>query len=197
MRLIKLHLALAGAAALFAVSTSTAFAGRLSLSSQTFRSTFSRLDFAGGLGTVECDVTLEGSLHERTIAKVEGNLIGYITSAIVANRCRRGSATILRESLPWHIRYLGFFGTLPNISSFESTIVRVEYQIKEPVFLITCLAAFGRLVSLFSRAAGGALTSMTFNGRLSTDCGAEGTFSGRSSSFTVLNSLTMITVTLI
>jgi hypothetical protein len=45
--------------------------------------------------TTRCQVTLEGSLHTRTIAKVQGALIGYITTARLA--CSSGSLTILPE----------------------------------------------------------------------------------------------------
>jgi len=79
-----------GAAALLSVCVSTATAGRLSTSSPTFRSTFRELRLRLPFGTTNCPVTLEGTLHSSTLAKVAGSLIGYITRASVANVCTSG-----------------------------------------------------------------------------------------------------------
>jgi hypothetical protein len=183
----------------FGALTSSASAGRLSLSSQTWRSTFSEWRFAGGFGTMACALTLEGSLHSRTIAKVANALIGYITRAALGS-CTQGSAIILTATLPWHVRYVGFTGTLPNIGSLITGIARFSFQIREPVFGITCLAASTDTrptTGTYNREAGGALTTAEINGRVPTNCGTEGTLGGSSSSLTVLGAATRITVTLI
>lgn len=84
---------------------------------QSIRAAFSEVIFRepGGAST-NCHVTLEGSLHSSTIAKVLGTLIGSVTRATLG-RCEVGTATILTEALPWNIRYSGFQGRLPEITS--------------------------------------------------------------------------------
>jgi hypothetical protein len=179
-----------------AALTSTATAGRLSSSSQTLRAGFSRLNFAGGFGTMECPLTIEGSLHTRTIAKVAGSLIGFITRAVLGT-CTRGSATILTASLPWHVRYASFSGTLPNITQLSTNLTGAQFQIREPAFGITCLASGGTTTGVYNREAGGALTTAVIGGSSPTSCGLSLTLSGTSNSLTVLGAATRITVTLI
>jgi hypothetical protein len=196
MRPIRTSTALLAAITILAALTSTATAGRLSSSSQTLRGTFARMSFGGGFGTTECAVTLEGSLHSRTIAKTNGALIGYITRAILGT-CPRGSATILTASLPWHARYASFSGTLPNITRINDTISGVQFGIREPVFGVTCLGSGGTVTGSFTREASGVITSATAGGESPTNCGINGTISGTSSSLTVLGAVTRVTVTLI
>jgi len=137
MKLSKLLLAVMGATVLLGALVSSASARNLSSSSQTNTALWRRMDFAGGFGTIECEVRISGSLHTRTFTKTVGSLIGYITEGTVL-RCARGSATINRASMPWHVRYRSFGGTLPIITSKSGTIVGVEFTIREPVFGITC-----------------------------------------------------------
>jgi len=120
------------ATALMALGVSTATARNIDVSNQTFRVTFSDIEFAAGEIRNDCHVTLEGSLHSRTMPKVEGTLIGYITRVTTA-QCSLGT-TILTETLPWHVRYVAFSGTLPEITLF---IIKVRENFR----VITCLAA--------------------------------------------------------
>jgi hypothetical protein len=118
----KLMLVGLGATLLLALNISTASARTLSVSSQNFRGTFNDLEFRVGESTRDdCRVTLEGSLHARTIAKVAGALLGYITR-VQTGQCNLGT-TILTSTLPWHVRYESFSGTLPNITLL---VVRVR-----------------------------------------------------------------------
>jgi hypothetical protein len=67
-----------------------------------------------GIASISCEVTLRFSLH-RSIAKVEGALAGFVTEIRVNTAgCNGGRARALTETLPWHIRYISFRGTLPN-----------------------------------------------------------------------------------
>jgi hypothetical protein len=73
---------------------------------------------------IACPVTLEGSFHSGTIRKAIGALIGYITRATAnPTSCTGGGMTLLRETLPWHIRYRGFQGVLPRIEVVRIDIV--------------------------------------------------------------------------
>jgi hypothetical protein len=130
--------------------------------------------------------------------KVVGSLVGYITRATLG-LCAVGRATILRETLPWHVQYSTFSGLLPNITSVR-TLTDTRFRIMEP-FGIACLfasTAERRATLTFGRGAGGTLTSVERGGTISSaDClGMEATLSGRGS-VSVLNAATGITVTLI
>jgi hypothetical protein len=101
--------------------SSIASANRLAFSALTFRITS-----GAGIreGDVICPLTLEGSFHSNTFAKVPGSLIGYITRAALEEElCSGGTARYLRETLPWHLRYAGFAGLLPNITSITTMVI--------------------------------------------------------------------------
>jgi hypothetical protein len=180
MKLCKLLLATIGATLLLGSLVGSASARTLSLgnTSQTLREAFRTVTFNGVFGDIRCAVTLEGSLHSRTIAKVTTTLIGYITSATLGI-CGEGTATILRETLPWHVHYSGFTGTLPNITSIRIAVDGASFRIREP--FATCLATstherpsigtFGRSVSTSK------ITEGEIGGTVPTNCGSNGTFS--------------------
>src|SRR5438270_9952949 len=118
MRHSKLLIAVFSATVMMALAVSSASAAHLSTGNQNFRTVYTSLNFAepsGFFGTISCRVTMEGSFHSATIAKVIGSLIGYVTRATAAT-CTGGGATINQPSLPWHVRYGGFTGTLPSIT---------------------------------------------------------------------------------
>jgi hypothetical protein len=201
VRLGKLLLTIAGATVLLGVLVGAASAGRLSTSSQTLRASFASLEFAGAFGTTRCAVTVEGSFHERTTTKVVDKLVGYITS-VTLGACATGSATVLTETLPWHVRYSGFSGTLPNITATQATIVGVATRIRETGG-VGCLARTTveePATMRFTREASGAITAATLGGsvRSGAECfGAVATFAGVSNSVTVANNSNRISVTLI
>ncbi len=88
-------------------------------------------------GTVECRVSLEGTMHNGLIEKVSGTLIGYITRVGV-EACNGGVAVALTVNLPWHIRYASIAGTLPSaVTSVLLVLVGGEYQIESSA--ATCL----------------------------------------------------------
>ena len=137
MKLGKLLLAVVAAAVLLGAFVSAASARNFSVSEQRNTALWTLMRFTGGFGEVACEVKVSGSFHGRTSAKVIGSLSGYITEATVL-RCRAGGATINQASLPWHRRFRGFFGTLPNITGTSDTLTGVEWRIREPTFGIIC-----------------------------------------------------------
>jgi len=201
MKYSKLLLAAIGATVLLGAFVSTASARNISTSNQFLRATFREVNFRLPFFTTRCQVTLEGSLHSRTIAKVVGSLIGYMTSARLGP-CSSGSATILTETLPWHVRYAGFAGTLPAITSIRVNVINSSFRIREP-FGITCLArstATEPAIGTFNREAGGALTTAEIGGTIRTgpECFEEpGSFTSDRGPVTLLNSTARVTVTLI
>jgi hypothetical protein len=136
MRVLKLFLAAMGATMLLGVLVPSASARNFSWESQTFRAAYRELSFIALETTTSCQVTLEGSLHARTFAKTIGSLIGYITSATLGP-CTSGTFTILRETLPWHVRFSGFTGKLPEITSIIVHVIGLSWRIRN--IGVTCL----------------------------------------------------------
>jgi hypothetical protein len=119
------RVALAGltVALLMALAVNTASASRLSIShGNLWRAYWPSLRFSSfGLTIVDCAVTLDGSFHSATVAKVNRALIAHVTLSSLG-RCVTGSATILRETLPWHLQYGGFAGILPAPSTIQRLV---------------------------------------------------------------------------
>jgi hypothetical protein len=101
------------------VGVGSASAARLSLSQRTFSASWiprepitENMTIREEFGVlVICEFSVSGSFHAATFAKVASALIGYINSASLGGEC---PARVLRETLPWHVRYRNFTGTLPN-----------------------------------------------------------------------------------
>jgi hypothetical protein len=135
----KLLLVGLAAAMLLSMAVGNASARNLSLNEQSFRAVWTPLEFVAGGNTVKCNVTLEGSFHYRTIVKRADALIGFITRAI-ANTCTGGSATVLTATLPWHLPYEGFSGTLPNITDIRIKLVGASFNVFPTGAPRACLA---------------------------------------------------------
>jgi hypothetical protein len=113
------------------VAVGSASATQLSVNSTTFRFAWASLELGNtaGLGNVlRCPLTLEGSFHSSTIAKVARSLIGLVTTARTGT-CTGGTTTIHQESLPWHLTYESFAGTLPNITGVSLLFTGAFFEI--------------------------------------------------------------------
>jgi hypothetical protein len=127
-----------------ALTVSLASARRFGLSNQTFRAIWTLLRFEiEGTATIECPVTLEGSFHSRTLSKVSGQLVGYVTRAFVRGgltEClNTGNVRANTETLPWHIQYNSFIGTLPSISEINFEIIGADVNVDpSSIFLPNC-----------------------------------------------------------
>ncbi|HKG03466.1 MAG TPA: hypothetical protein VKB03_09805 [Conexibacter sp.] len=121
MRSCKFWIIGSAAGALLGLVAGAANAARLELpAGERFRVTWGPIEFAPPIGaTVRCNMTIEGSFHTRTIVKTLGSLIGQISRATMSG-C---AGTVLAETLPWHVTYGGFAGTLPNITSITTSVV--------------------------------------------------------------------------
>lgn len=101
------------------------------------------LVFAGSNGLNKtCDITLNGSIHS-SIQKTVGALMGFFTSMAISN-CRNSlgiSPTsligLIEARSPWHIRYAGFLGTLPNITGVLATLIGVKFLLR--IEALSCL----------------------------------------------------------
>ena len=203
MRKSKLLLAALAATALLGVMVSNASAGRLSVNEQGFRITWAELNFTEAIFRVgvHCPVTLEGTFHYRTIVKAIGSLIGYVTRAIVDNvACRGGHATVLTETLPWHVTYEGFNGTLPSITGIITLLAEPAFRLEIPLIGLNCLSRATNIRGTITgtREAGGAFKAERLTpGRETIPCGGvNGTFEG-TGTVTRLGSVERPLVTLI
>lgn len=185
MRLARMLLAVTGATVLLGTLVSSAPAGRFRASESSFRASWTRMILTLGISSTECEVTLAGTLHSTTIAKVE-HLVGYITEARVRNPCPRGQATMLRETLPWHLEYVSFTGSLPtSIASISAHLIGWSYRFQEPLggtCLMTSTAAQPASLT-FNLGASGIVNSNTIGGtiRCRGSIEAEARMSGTSS----------------
>lgn len=173
---VKLGLTALAASLLLAAAVGSASARNLSTSNQNIRATWSSLEFnAAEFVIIRCPVTLEGSFHTRTIAKVRGALIGAVTRAdLNQSRCTNGSGapfngseryngTTSPQTLPWHMTYEGFRGILPNITSLEILLQRFRFGLRDSSSL--CTGQYGRaednISAAATRGATGAITTLT------------------------------------
>lgn len=196
-----------GAALLMALGVGSASANKLSYSNQAFRIAWTRLTFSesGGGFAISCPVTLEGSFHSSTLTKRANALVGQITRAVVNNAaCTEGHAMILEATLPWHVTFQSYTGTLPSITGVRHYLIGAGFQI-EPGLGIVCLArttAAAPAAGDASREAGGNITSLATDSTLSIPvtgalCPEEGIFSGSGEVFVLGSTRTRVRLTLI
>jgi hypothetical protein len=105
--------------------------GRVRLEARSFSLTHPELEEP----LLECEVVFTVSLH-RSIAKSAGALAGAVNEWSARN-CRYGTVILLSASLPWHITYVSFTGTLPSISS-------LRLQINNMSLLVNAFGGFAR-----------------------------------------------------
>src|SRR4029077_15272287 len=102
-----------------------------------------------------------------TIAKVAGQLTGFITTARLGP-CASGTATILQETLPWHIQFVSFTGTLPNITAMTRSLVGGGFRVRE-IGGVTCLTrstATNPMRGILNIGAGGVITGARLGGTI-------------------------------
>jgi hypothetical protein len=143
------------ASMVLAALVGSASATRLRVSTQQIRAVWTPLTFQATGATIRCNVTLEGTLHESTFLK-SVTLLGYVTRVGVTRPCTGGTAwayngsevnealrnTVLGTSLPWHISYEGFSGSLPEPTSVNLLLTLARFLLRATVFGITILCAY-------------------------------------------------------
>lgn len=125
-----LALALPIATVVLAAAVTQASANRFEIPNweRGIRAAWSEFEFVIGQAIVRCPVTLEGSFHSQTFAKIARSLIGYITRASVNEAaCAGGAARALTETLPWHLQYRSFEGNLPVITRVSFRLVGARF----------------------------------------------------------------------
>ncbi len=197
-----------GAAMLLAAAVNDASATRLAVSIQLMRTVWPAMVFASAeVGvSVSCRVTLEGSFASRTITKTLGTLMArYRRGFFGESTCTGGRARILTESLPWHVRYAFFTGTLPNVTVWGWQFPDWHFLILSRVFgaEVSCLYVTSETEPIrasVNREAGGAATSITLSGEIRSSTGGvcpRASVSGTSNRPTVEGGSEPITITLV
>ncbi len=119
-RLIR---AVCSSALVLALAAVPALASRgLLVSPNRTVATFPSLEIEGGTGTpVRCDVIVSQTFHS-TISKASHSLAGFTYVLVRTGACSEGNAGLLvggrrvtGEQGPYHMQYVGFTGTLPDI----------------------------------------------------------------------------------
>jgi hypothetical protein len=128
----KILLAALAALTTLAFAVGTATARRIAVDDQDiyviWDDNSQRLTFDASGNNVACEVTLLGSFHSLTIAKVVNSLIGHITHvAVDTPGCIGGALRALTGNLPWHVTYRNFSGILPNITLVGINFVGAEF----------------------------------------------------------------------
>lgn len=143
-RTVRSTVLVISAAMLLVAGAGYAYAGRLSASGQNLRVTWAPLEIVQeGFAIYRCPVTLEGSLHSMTVSKVIGTLIGSITRAWVQqegcsgarlsafNGSERYNGTTAPNTLPWHLTYESFGGTLPTPLTVSFLLSRFRFGFRD------------------------------------------------------------------
>jgi hypothetical protein len=151
MRYRKLLLTMLGVVVALATGASLSAARRFEISETHIGSEFLTLNWLEELGEiiVSCHATITGTFHSRTISKMCGQLIGYITGARFGQPCINGNGFVLNGTekqneivlpnrLPWHVRYDSFRGTLPRITGIRVQIIGASFLL-EPGEISGCL----------------------------------------------------------
>lgn len=186
----KLLLAGLAATLLLSFAVSNASARRIAGNGERIYLIWNSLEFRGTVFgaqvVVRCPVTLLGSFHSKTISKVSGRLIGYISHATVHEAsCVGGTGRALTERLPWHIQYVSFAGTLPAISEVRLSLVGATFQITASG--VSCLYTTTQARPAFGRAtveARGNITGVAAEGSIGGapfPCPEPGRFEGTAS----------------
>ncbi len=134
-RHIRLLFAGLAVTAMLVAAVGTASAQKLSISRSAIRVVWRSLEFSNSTtaNVVRCAVTLEGSFHNETMEKPRDLLVGYITGSNVQNnQCTGGRATVLNETLPWHLTYRSFSGILPIIQTLLFNLIRAGFIYEIP-----------------------------------------------------------------
>ncbi len=140
---MQLHARVAASAATrhaLALAGGSAFANEFHSSSTTFRIVWTPFISRIGINTIECNLTFEGVLHAREFEKFADQLIGQITRARATRPCggansmwvlngteELGGGQTAPDSLPWHVTYKYFDGTLPTITRIAVAMVGVSF----------------------------------------------------------------------
>lgn len=204
MKASKLMIAALAAAITLGVVVNGASANRMAGSENHFRVVWGLLTLEAGIGffNVKCPVTVEGSFHSKTISKVAESLMGYVTRVSVNNAgCTSGHATVLTATLPWHLRYTSFSGTLPTITTISGKGFLGSGLIEAAGF--NCLYE-GTGAGIINRESGGVVRTVTPSGSVPLktqlsgfSCPSAVEFKGDGEVFVQGSSTTRITVTLV
>jgi len=136
--------ALAATVALaLALGAPAASARNLSETEKEFEVLFNPLTLEFSGESIRCPITLLGHFKERTIPKTntQVGVVRHVEPATGAepSPCTGATITILQETLPWGVSYVGFTGRLPAIERVRLGLTGVSFRMT-PRGSATCLA---------------------------------------------------------
>lgn len=145
---IRTYLVGAVAASALMAAVGPARANTLSTTERGLRVSWLSLEMEAGESVIRCPLTLEGSFHSTSISKTSSVLVGHISrasfrGALAAGACTNGAVTVYQESLPWHIQYGGFTGSLPRPSGLVLRLVNVRFRLDPLGIFPACIARSG------------------------------------------------------
>jgi len=126
-----------------ALAATSASARSLSVTEREFEVLLPALTFSAGGNNISCPITVLGHFNERTYAKTNTQ-IGVVrhvepSTGAEPSFCTGGTITILNETLPWAVSYVGFTGRLPAIERVRLSLTGVAFRVT-PRGSATCLA---------------------------------------------------------
>jgi hypothetical protein len=159
------------AGVLLAFFAGPASASRFAFDESRFVVIWSSLRFYENVGLgVTCPATMSGTFHSRTISKVSGQLVGYIDRINVREAaCIGGIGKAPEETLPWHLRYDSFAGTLPRITRLRIQIIGLNilnHIFEGPSCLFESTAAAPVFADFIVSELTGNLTSLDTSGEI-------------------------------
>jgi hypothetical protein len=128
-----LSAALALVALLATSAMASAFTATVSPSGSITSASSGKVRFVGGSTTIECNLTLRGSLNS-SVTLTAGQSLGRISAVEIANCSGGNSVTVL--NLPWTLEYTESEGELPN------EVTGVDFKVKNSSFNLGIFGGF-------------------------------------------------------
>lgn len=120
-------------ALMVATATASAFTAAVSPGGAISSASEGKVRFKGGSTTIECNLTLRGSLNS-SVTLTAGQPLGRISGVEIANCSGGNSVTVL--NLEWTLEYTGTEGELPN------EVSGVNFKVKNASFNLGLFGGF-------------------------------------------------------
>ena len=152
--------------ALFLLAAGSASARNLSLDDRDIAMRWARLSFISSfeeLISVSCTINMIGSFHASTFAKSAGSLVGINALSQLPTNCAGGTATVPLASMPWHLTYDSFAGSLPSIAAVRLNLIGFTALLRREFFGCELDSTTLEPVPIDLGITGGVITSATID----------------------------------
>ncbi len=144
-------------------AANAASANNLSVNEDEFELIWRPITFEAGVASIECNLTLLGHFHTRTINKTPGTLVADIDHGRIQG-CEGGILEFLDETLPWNVRFEEWQGTLPTgIANIGVTVSNPRFRMEVSSFANCLTAITGNAFRGDIAIGGGVATSLTID----------------------------------